>query len=858
MHSTRLMRARVNERLERAARFPVTLIVAPAGFGKSVALRDFIESSRLAAVRYDVRREDGTLLAFVRRLSEALEPVAPSALAAFPSMQERVLAADEPVRQLSDWFAEHLKNVTSTIVIDDLHYAASDPASIALLADLIERTSERFKWIIAARSDVGLPVATWVAYGRMDMPIGEDELRFTTDEALAAADQNAAELDAQEIESLRQLTEGWPVALTIALRTRTHATDLRTASFGTREMIYRYLAEQIFTGLSLPQRAFALSTSVFPGFDVPIAHSLGANQAFIDVFRSKIAFLNEIAPGEYRYHDLFRDFLETELRRSGEREWLRALCEAAALLEDRGDFAEALGLYTKARAVDQIVGIIERSGFALFERGEAARISHALDVLPEPTRAGSAMALGLRAMIDASLGRFDIAERAFLSAIDLAGENDDLRMRLVHRYAIELVRSEQNPVPFLEPFAFDARIENRHRVPLLATLATGYLHAGRAGDALSAINDALSLADSSVSDETRARLYQQAAYVERYAGSKDRARIYAGTAIELAAANNLYELAARAYSVLYTIVRDTTDDPAASLQVLDKLSESARKGASAQARLFALVAKYDVEVERGDDAELEKLDRELQESQTSLPRLRSSAVLPVQAMRAAWKGDFESAYAMLAGTAQEQTTQEEQARRWAEIALYASAAGFQEQGEAALTGAREALEQCPPSEKDAIYAQLFIAVAELVRGHEAAAHRHLADAERSLTPTLPRLKSVAHAMRVMYRVRLGQADLESFNTTLARLSSEDFGGFARLLSVLPLTSGEGGYAALTPAERDILQLLARGASTKTIASETGRSPHTVDTHIRSICRKLGCSGRREAVALATSQGWVQA
>ncbi len=304
------MRSRVNERLERATRFPVTLIVAPAGFGKSVALRDFAETSRLEAIRYDVRREDGTLLAFVRRLSEALEDVAPSASAAFPAMQERVLASDEPVRALADWFYEHLKRTVCTIVIDDLHYAAVDHASIALLIELIERTTERIQWIIATRSDVGLPIATWIAYGRMDMPVGEDDLRFTIEEALATADAASADLAAQEVEALRQLTEGWPVALAIALRTRTHAADLRSASSGTRDMVYRYLAEQVFTGLSPSQRAFVLASSVFSTFDRTIAQALGATSEFLADVRASIAFLNEIAPGEYRYHDLFRDFLE--------------------------------------------------------------------------------------------------------------------------------------------------------------------------------------------------------------------------------------------------------------------------------------------------------------------------------------------------------------------------------------------------------------------------------------------------------------------------------------------------------------------------------------------------------------------
>jgi len=239
---TRLLRARLNDRLMRAARFPVTLVVAPAGFGKSVALRDFLETARVDAVLYDVAREHNTLMTFVHGLSAALEPVAPSALAAFPAMQQRIMGAADPVRELATWFAEHLKRTVCTIVIDDLHYAAADPDVAALLVDLVERSGERIRWIIATRSDAGLPIASWIGYGRMDYPIGEDDLRFTADEALATAGDVQAGAEPHEVEALRELTAGWPIALSIALRTRTHASDLRAAASGTREMVYRYLA----------------------------------------------------------------------------------------------------------------------------------------------------------------------------------------------------------------------------------------------------------------------------------------------------------------------------------------------------------------------------------------------------------------------------------------------------------------------------------------------------------------------------------------------------------------------------------------------------------------------------------------
>ncbi len=570
----------------------------------------------------------------------------------------------------------------------------------------------------------------------------------------------------------------------------------------------------------------------------------------------KSRFCTRPRRGNYRYHDLFRDFLEAELRRSGEREWLAALRDGAALLYERGDAAGALVLYTKARAASDIARIVERNGFSLFERGEAQNLSQALDVLPDELRRSNALVSGLRATIDASFGRFEIAEPSFLAAIAGAKDEPDLRLRLVHRYALELVRLGRDCVAFLEPYASDDALEARYRAPLLATLATGYLRVGRTGDALRAVDAALKLTDGSVADESRARLYQQAAYVERYAGSLEKARAYAESAIQYALANNLFELAARAYSVLYTIVYDTTDDPIQSLKILDRLNECALKGASLHALLFGLVAKYEIEVERGSDEALERLDEALHERPGMLPRLRATTLVAMDALRAAWAADFAAAYATIAETAPEQSTIEQRTLREADAALYATAAGLQSEQDAHFQQALQGLEACSPSNKHVVRARLTLALTALLRGHDAAAHRLLADAERSLSTG--RMRAFAHAVRAIYRIRLGQAEEAEFAAALERLRGEHFGGIARMLQALPIGTAQSAYTTLTAAEREVLQLLAKGASTKEIANRTARSPHTVDTHIRSICRKSSCSGRREAVALASSRGWVEA
>ncbi|HEV3086977.1 MAG TPA: LuxR C-terminal-related transcriptional regulator [Candidatus Elarobacter sp.] len=853
---TRLLRTRVNERLARAARFPVTLIVAPAGFGKSVALRDFAQTSRLDAVRYDVAREDRTLMAFVHGLSAALEPIAPSALAAFPAMQQRVMAVPDPVREIGDWFAEHLKRTVCTIVIDDLHYAAADQDTVALLVDLIERSAERIRWIIATRSDAGLPIASWIGYGRMDLPIGEDDLRFTADEALASTDDAHAGTDPDEIEALRELTGGWPIALSIALRTRTHAADLRAAASGTREMVYRYLAEQVFAGLAREQQRFLLRSSVFATFDVTIAEALGATPEFLADLRRSVTFLSSSESTEYRYHDLFRDFLEHELRRTGAGEWFAAHVAAGELLERRpAGEAAALATYAKVGAVEPIVRVVERSGIGLLERGESETVAAAIDAVPETQRRENAALIGVRAMLDANRGRFDVAERGFVAALERA-RAFDLRVALVHRYAIELVRQGRDCLDLLEPYALDDQLAPAVRVPMLGTLATAYVRAGRIDDAIAAARRALDLAEP-LPDEVRARLYQQAAYVYQFAPNRERVRGYATLAVELASARGLYEVAARAYTVLYTVVNDEDDDPIATLGILDKLEECARKGASRQVRLFGLVAAYAIQVERADDAAIELLERELSVDPAAPALTLAEALLPADALRAAWSGDFRQSYDLLAGTAAQQTIQERTAMRAAETALYAFAAGLPAEGDDALRDAVTALEQTKHRSPRIVRANIVIALAELVRGRSSTAHRWLADAERLLSPHMRRLRTLANAVRAMERVQLEQSDPSTLAAALERLRAEHFGGIARMLAALPVARAEEpGYAQLTPSEREILQFLAKGASTKDVAAKTGRSPQTVDTHIRSICRKLNCSGRREAIAIATGAGWV--
>src|SRR5579884_1358147 len=185
---TPIVRARVVERIASAATQRIVLIVAPAGYGKSVALRQYLETLHgVPHVRYDVQAENGTLLGFVRGFADAVIGIAPAARKTLPGAYERSRSSKTPGVDLAMWMHAHIKTFTGLVVIDDLHVAENDPEISKFLVSLIERTKGRARWIIASRSSLDLPVGSWLAYGEMDLNIDEQDLRFTVDEARDAA-----------------------------------------------------------------------------------------------------------------------------------------------------------------------------------------------------------------------------------------------------------------------------------------------------------------------------------------------------------------------------------------------------------------------------------------------------------------------------------------------------------------------------------------------------------------------------------------------------------------------------------------------------------------------------------------------
>ena len=857
-----IVRARLSERLNQAAAYRICLIVAPAGYGKSVAMRHYLESGTRQYLRYALRPDNASMLGFLRGLVDALDPIAPRSVRSLTSVYERAQRTDNCIGELASWLSVLLKKYVGLIAIDDLHIAGPDVAK--LLVELINRTSEGVSWIMATRDPLELPVASWLAYGQMDMPIDEVDLKLTFAEALDAAESSGIRMHESELKMLWELTDGWPTAFAFALRTTTRTQDFRRVAAGTREMVFAYLAEQILNGVDKDDRDFLLATSVIPEIDLDAFEAVGRAdvEARILKLQKKTSFISAESARVFRYHDLFRDFLEHQLRASGQENYDKALAEGARLLESADRVGQALSLYSQAQNFEAVRRVLVSRGSWLVSHGDIEAVERSLAVLDPDVRSSDARLLALLGDLQVFRGRFAEAGTTFRSALSLEADYSSKA-----EIACKLAALMTNQFRFSEASvlleSFDPSVILRRDVlaRFLGMLATVRSSAGGAR-VEELIAESVEIA-SQVDDEAiRAEVLHQAGHVAWRTGNYDEARRLANLAVQSAEAQGLYALAARATSVLASIAHASGDN-ARTQWALSQVMRLAERGGDRAAWFYGLANSYDLAAEENDADRLSLLDEKLQATAGSDEyRAVAESLLPALALQATWSGDFVGANRLLAGTAENMGTLAHRALRTSELAVYAAAANAREAADDALKGAGDILTKLSDGPEATtsrvVRARIWTALSALVLGRSAQANKILKDVERDSRRLTSGMRTLAGLVRATYvHVETGAGHPEMARS-LEDAKAVGFGGYARMIEQLPLPmiSSAPRFASLTKTELRVLQALAQGGSSRSIGVELERSSQTVDAHVKSIIKKLGCSGRQEAVKLARNHGIV--
>jgi len=270
----------------------------------------------------------------------------------------------------------------------------------------------------------------------------------------------------------------------------------------------------------------------------------------------------------------------------------------------------------------------------------------------------------------------------------------------------------------------------------------------------------------------------------------------------------------------------------------------------------ALLQLMDIEGRRGNPERIQALEKQLAAvATTDINRL--VYVIPVRALLAAWLGNFDEAHRLMATVANNTRFFDfDLAFNAATDAVFLLADRRRDEALAATAHALAEIEVAqsplPHAKRQNEIAKLICSIVESLAGRQVNAQRLLHTKPLANGPAVQAFRNTAVAVLRMNQARR----LDGLTEQLEGISHAGYGGLARVLelAIERVLNSNPTDEELTQAQIQILEALALGRTPKEIARESGRSLYTVQTHIQNIIKRLGCSGRHEALVIARARG----
>lgn len=392
-------RPRLQEQIAQGLCGPLTLVIAPAGFGKTTLVAASLEGWRMPVAWLSLDKDDNQMGRFLTYLLAALQDIdsriGKEAVQLMAGMQP---ASPQAVltRVINDLDQTRAEMV---LVLDDYQFISSTAVHQAM-EFLIEHCPGTLHLLIASRSDPALPLSRLRARGQM-VELRTADLRFTTREAEQFLNQvMGLSIDERSVALLEERTEGWVAGLQMAaLSLREHKDAARFIQdfSGTNRHILDYLMEEVLAGQSPEIQRFLLYTSILNRLtaplcdailkddmeEIPISHApsainleyLGREQLFLVALDDERTW--------FRYHHLFQDLLKARLQQDQASKIPFLHMRASGWLEQHGFVPEAIQHIIAAHELEQAADLIERYGPERWAEGDASIVQMADRLPPE-------------------------------------------------------------------------------------------------------------------------------------------------------------------------------------------------------------------------------------------------------------------------------------------------------------------------------------------------------------------------------------------------------------------------------------------------------------------------------------------
>ena len=379
LRSDRVRRQRVTDLLSAEPR-PIVLVVAPAGFGKTTAVVDWLESTDHPVCWHTLEAHDDDLYSLFAGLAGAVgEIVGPGRLGALVSSPSE----DSDVGGLlGSALVEDLGATpdSTVLVIEDLHHL-TDGAAVSALRFAVEHLPETLTLAITSRSDPPFPIARLRAAGRVT-ELRAADLSFDRDESAALLAAVIGESRAADVvDRLNDRIEGWAIGLQLAALSLAGRPDVEAfveTFTGSDRYVAEYLLDEVVEREPPELRRFLMETSLVDELSAELCSHITGMQRCEDVLDDLVernVFIVPIGPDRtrLRYHQLFLDLLRTRMQRTEPQRAAQVLRAAALWCEEKDQIELSARYWIRSGDLEHAADVAVRHAPALLGTGQIVR-----------------------------------------------------------------------------------------------------------------------------------------------------------------------------------------------------------------------------------------------------------------------------------------------------------------------------------------------------------------------------------------------------------------------------------------------------------------------------------------------------
>ncbi|NWG07271.1 MAG: hypothetical protein HXY35_11380 [Chloroflexi bacterium] len=387
-------RPRLTRRIDQGVKSQLTLLTAPAGFGKTNLLIEWARETTLPVAWLTVDSDDNDPGRFIRYVIGALQTVemglGEDVLDLLQSSQDDGWKTGLTllINELSAFPKE------AVVVLDDFHNLENS-VILQRMDFFLKHSPPNLHLVIASRSEPELDLAFLRAKGRV-LELGIDDLRFTSEEIVQYLQQAIGqELPSETVQALEERTDGWITSLQMAVISLKEQADpaIVLANLESKSpYLSDFLAEEVLDYQPGEIRQFLLRTSILETLNGPLCEAVvkpDAQPGYGTIMLSRLEHSNLFITSLdekrewFRYHPLFADFLREVERQVNPEEIPELHKRAATWFEGNGNLNEAFRHALASRDMEWAADMIERDVQTLINQGEVSAVARWIGRLPE-------------------------------------------------------------------------------------------------------------------------------------------------------------------------------------------------------------------------------------------------------------------------------------------------------------------------------------------------------------------------------------------------------------------------------------------------------------------------------------------